>query len=259
MSKGWVRPPLVDAPLYAIVDLRDDRGTFIQFGWLNISPRTGKYSKGTGVPPLSPEEERLYEAQFQRLLQFDPSAHRARNLFERTEFPLDPALMQKTRRVFGKKTRHPPHWSPLLGMIAHDSDYRYTVVSREWKTAVEALEQDPPEFFPFAIEFATQSESETYECFVLRTRVVITDHTPKRFYLGAYMNDDGTYTNPAITDSNGPVHLTFSKAAVVGRHWFNAGSRHPAEVRGPFVSPELVSKLLPLLPDRVHFFPVSVA
>ncbi|MFM9939918.1 MAG: hypothetical protein ACKVP7_10540 [Hyphomicrobiaceae bacterium] len=89
----------------------------------------------------------------------------------------------------------------------------------------------------------------------MRDRVTITAHTPAIFSLNT--TDDGS---GVIKDGRGrPVNLTFSKQAVAGRHWFRARFPRVSDATGPFVSQKLLDRLLPLMPDRVHIAPVSVA
>ncbi|MFM9938382.1 MAG: imm11 family protein [Hyphomicrobiaceae bacterium] len=254
----WTRPPLADAPFYAMIDNRAEFELLIRYARVITDPKTGKVKRGSGRPPTSDEEAAIARAQNQRLRKFDPSAAEHKLLFDRREFPMEPTLAEEVRRLFGAKPKKFAHRDYIVGMREpgrlNSSSRVYEFVSGEWKTAVESLEPDVHEFFPTTLEFVRPEGKATHSGFVMRDRVFIMDHMPTEFSF-SYEREKGA----VLDDQLKPVTLTFSKQAVSGRHWFRARSRDPEFARGPFVSRELAERLLPLMPDHVYFVPVAVA
>ncbi|MFM9939921.1 MAG: hypothetical protein ACKVP7_10555 [Hyphomicrobiaceae bacterium] len=155
MAEKWPRPPLVDAPFYAMIDGRDARSFLTRFKPAVKDPITGIF-RGTwdGLP--TEEEQAIALAQHKRLLELDPSAPAYELLFDRREFPMDPALMEKVRYVSGQKPKTIEHWQIIHAMLRvklASSYFFYPLVSDQWKSAVESLENGVHEFFPLTLSF----------------------------------------------------------------------------------------------------------
>lgn len=125
-----------------------------------------------------------------------------------------------------------PFWdyatSPPFG------DY-YTLVSPQWKAAMEALEPGLHEFFPHEVVFNDGS----WDRFVLRSCQNV------NFLVGLV---------PFWSDLKTGREKAYAKrSALAGRHWV----RHWA-LGENFASRELAVRLRPLLPPRYEFYPLTM-
>jgi hypothetical protein len=264
MADAWVRPPVPDAPFYALIDLRDESETLSRFWVTTVEPRTGKLRedfRGYYPPPLT-AEELLYS---EKLRQQRRTLGSAAFSIQREHFiwPNSLGAVETKRWAYGTKPRNiTQHWDRINGAKSAEitgPDW-YMFVSEAWKRTIEDHEPTPPAFFPFELEFVTPKRRDSHRGFVLRDRAFVRDHAPLDFKPTWNLGPHGLEGRWGFKDlENKLVEVTFPKHAVDGRHWFRVPQADaPWSLCPPFVSAQLVEALLPLMPDRVCLFPAYV-
>jgi hypothetical protein len=175
-------------------------------------------------------------------------------LWEERSLPLSSEMIHQ---VSNYRTRLPARLDHTETIIDYANNWNYTVVSREWKSAIEAEELGVHEFYPHRLVFMDVTVSDR---FIFRSRVAISDA------FEAIAN-----INPAVVSAvdeiisklggNPPLDSDCAHALdsvrlhlrrVRGFHlWFDAGFSKT------FVSKSLASRLLPFLPERTALIPVQ--
>ncbi|MBX9925984.1 MAG: hypothetical protein K2Y05_06470 [Hyphomicrobiaceae bacterium] len=224
-------------------------------------------------PELS---DKIHSESLRRSTELNPKFKRG--LFENHAFDCPAYLVLPSARIRSEKPGSGPHFDRVKNYSepTYSGYFPYTVVSIEWKTAIEAFEPSVHEFYPFRLEF---NEEATVEAFVMRDRTPILQGCFKGHLcrLGAEnMRDIRSYpessafychalpqTENRTTIMKGDlVWSTFGRnvlppispvdaSAFGSRHWV-----HFEQAIG--VSRPLAERLLPLLPSKITPVPLPL-
>jgi Bacterial regulatory helix-turn-helix protein, lysR family len=116
------------------------------------------------------------------------------------------------------------------------SDMPYTLVSPEWKAAIESVEPDVHEFFEHEVIFT----DERVPRYIFRDRQNVLFADPQE-----------TLFQPRLVEQ--PFRVIGKRKALAGRHWIRHG-----DCVWIFVSRELALELLPLLARTMRFVPITL-
>ena len=142
--------------------------------------------------------------------------------------PFSPDLLHKSIRF---KRPAPTRAYHIFATIDYAGG-QYSIVSEQWKAAIEDIEPDRHEFFPFDICFSDT----TWRVYIFHTRQMA-----KIFPGGKVSLHDLCIPNTAKAN----------RSDLAGRHWIEHYG-----LPFVFVSRALALKLLPLLPSQLDLIPV---
>ncbi|MFM9940748.1 MAG: hypothetical protein ACKVP7_14790 [Hyphomicrobiaceae bacterium] len=197
------------------------------------------------------EYTRIHQGRAALLQSLALNAPARMNLYSLAQFPLPPELVH-TESWLG--SRLPAQLGHLEIVMAPPlENHWYTVVSPEWKAAIQNLEPATHEFFPHKLHFLDGTVADR---FVLRTRIeiegalvprdstLIHDYDPDRTKLS-----DHYWLNPLHGTAKVDVRVAATKLR--GHHWIKA-----APERRYLASRPLADRLRLLLPRTTFLIPM---
>jgi hypothetical protein len=170
---------------------------------------------------------------------WEPSPMPLEDLFHR-RYPVPPPIAPDLVHRRTALKRPMPRTEPdhilhyALRDYATEND-AYTIVSPEWRDAIEIVEPGVHEFFPHAVEF---SDGAWTRC-ILRSR-------QKILFLA-----DGP--NLFAKDVMEPFRVRGRRPNLEGRHWVQSGA-----LPWDFSSRALAERLLPMLPSTMMLVPITL-
>lgn len=162
--------------------------------------------------------------------------------FDNPSFPMKPEWVHRSTAC---RTKIPRTLTDMQRVFDFsEGSHIYTIVSTQWRAAIEEVEPGVHEFFPHSLIFTDGVVSDR---FILRTRQTV------NFIMGtpfSFRFSEGAWRK----DFRGPqIDIAADMDAIEGRHWLMDSWQH-----SQWVSRGLAEKLLPLLPDKTFFAPIKL-
>lgn len=204
----------------------------------------------------------LGRAELLKELESTGSGMPIQNLYRKTQYPLPSNLVHdkswfkcRMPRLYhheqiGCPTFIPPKYQ---GPNSFYADENYTVVSAEWKDAIESVEPGIHEFFPHTLIFVDDIARDR---FIFRGRAQVDNCISPRVSLYPEVTEQGDVLKMNFHWALGSakVEAYVDMAKIADRHWV----WHNGEfVVGPLVSRRLALQLAPLLPRFCEFVPLK--
>jgi hypothetical protein len=197
----------------------------------------------------SEESFEIWDLRTASLVQLDPTFRpdQNRELYSENWHPITGDMVHRESWFRSREPARIAHYERIQCPSPKPAPL-YTLVSAEWKRAVESIEPDVHEFFPHKLNFRDGVVSDR---FIFRHRVVVRDflrpHCPNSMAVGI-----ARVCRDLVDAPEFDYAVPASKFA--GRHWIELRERYRTHF---FVSRALALRLVELLPDHVVLVPIA--